>query len=80
MSENVREQVVDVPAGNVRQIQEVRATITRACPHCGAGDPSRGSHLHPWVCQDCGGVRPADEIPGERGLIWRRVFRLIRGD
>lgn len=40
---------------------ELRGTITRACPSCGAGGDGR-THWISWVCHECGGPRPEDDV------------------
>jgi len=53
--------------------QALQATVTRACPHCSAGNgPGMGSHLEPWLCHACGKERQADDVLGE---IWYKVWR-----
>lgn len=74
MSDEARIQTIDMPAAQTVRKQEVHATITRACPHCGAGGDGH-SHPEPWSCQQCHGLRLADEVPGDKGLLFRRLFR-----
>lgn len=69
-----REQIIEAPAAQLIHRQEVSATVTRSCMHCGAGNNGE-SHMKAWQCHQCGKERPADEIPGDNGLLWRREVR-----
>jgi hypothetical protein len=61
--------------------QQLHATITRACPNCGAGNNDQGSHFESWCCHVCGEWRPADEAQSGKpadinnNVVWTRVWR-----
>ena len=64
--------------------QQLLVTITKACPHCGAGNaPGTRSHFSTWTCHVCGKDRPADSGPYGEPLninghvIWERVWRSL---
>ena len=60
------------------QKQSLKATVIRACPHCGMhGLDGYGRPVGP-ICPHCGGKRPQDEYLGE---IWSRritLFSVVR--
>jgi len=60
--------------------QQLHATITRACRHCGAAGDGK-SHFEVWNCHICGNQRGPDESQTGKlaninnNVIWERIWR-----